>query len=104
MKRRKLFESKPLLVASPPYLNGRPAVEKPADLLAYMRPSDVYHWRFCRKVADQENHDEDLEILPRHVSNNGMALLDPGPAEFWTFSAPAARRALILSNAFDYRR
>jgi DNA-binding transcriptional LysR family regulator len=81
LKRRKMFESKRLLVASPAYMDSRPAVEKPADLLkldllAYMRPGDLYHWRFSRKDKDHENRDEDLEISPRHISNNGMVLLD----------------------------
>lgn len=80
LKRRKLFESKRLLVASPAYMTDRPAVGKPADLLkldllAYMRPGDAYHWRFSRKDSE-EDRDEDLEISPRHVSNNGMVLLD----------------------------
>lgn len=81
LKRRKLFESKRLLVASHAYMAGRCMVEKPSDLqkhdlLAYMRPGDVYHWRFSRNGADKEDRDEDLEISPRHVSNNGMVLLD----------------------------
>lgn len=81
LKRRKLFESKRLLVASPAYMADRPVVESPADLhhhdlLAYMRPGDVYNWWFSRKNKDREVRDEDLEIAPRHVSNNGMVLLD----------------------------
>jgi len=76
LKRRKLFESQRLLVASAAYLAKRPPVRSPSDLLGhdllvYLRPGDAYYWRFKGNDGDL-----DLEIAPRHVSNNGMVLLD----------------------------
>lgn len=64
------------MVASPEYLAGKPPLLCPEDILqheclAYQLPGDAYAWRFRRD-------DPDIEIVfkPRHVSNNGIALLE----------------------------
>ncbi|OZI52857.1 LysR family transcriptional regulator [Bordetella genomosp. 4] len=76
LKRRILFKSERYLVASPAYLAKRARPERPADIaqhdcLAYLLPGDQYRWRF--KQADAI---EEVLITPRHVTNNGVALLE----------------------------
>lgn len=76
VKRRMLFLSDRYLVASPAYLKGKPSLRKPEDILdhdclAYQLPGYDYMWRFMHK-------DDTCEIAfkPRHMSNNGIALLE----------------------------
>lgn len=78
VKRRRLFRSERHLVASPRYLAGRPAPVRPADIaahdcLAYMQPGEHCAWHFCKAPGDDM---ETITFRPRHVSNNGMALLE----------------------------
>ncbi|MCP2517684.1 LysR substrate-binding domain-containing protein [Achromobacter mucicolens] len=76
LKRRILFKSERYLVASPAYLADRKPPETPADIaqnacLAYLLPGDQYLWRFKQgEVIDE------VPIQPRHVTNNGVALLE----------------------------
>jgi len=78
IKRRRLFHSERYLVAAPKYLAKHSPVNHPEDIsqhdcLAYMRPGEQYAWHFCHTL------DKDIETVyfkPRHVSNNGMALLE----------------------------
>lgn len=78
IKRRRLFRSERFLVASPRYLTHHPAPRYPADIaahecLAYLMPGEQYVWYFSRSP------DQDIEAVtfrPRHVTNNGMALLE----------------------------
>jgi len=76
LKRRILFKSERYLVASPAYLARRNVPSQPVDIaqhdcLAYLLPGDQYQWRF--KQADVI---EEVTIKPRHVTNNGVALLE----------------------------
>ncbi|WP_340522631.1 LysR family transcriptional regulator [Cupriavidus necator] len=76
LKRRILFKSERYLVASPVYLERRAALEKPADILehdcmAYLLPGSHYSWQF--KHGDTV---EEVSFKPRHVTNNGVALLE----------------------------
>jgi len=76
VKRRKLFQSDRYLVASPAYLAAKPPLQRPEDILehdclAYKRPGDEYRWLF--KQHDQVSK---IAFKPRHVSNNGIALLE----------------------------
>lgn len=76
VKRRILFRSERYLVASPDYLAAHPAPQIPSDLLqhhclAYMLPGDAYTWNF--RLGEQF---EELAFVPRHLTNNGMALLE----------------------------
>ena len=76
LKRRILFKSERYLVASPAYLAQRELPTQPADIaqhacLAYLLPGDQYCWRFKQGEAIDE-----ILIKPRHVSNNGVALLE----------------------------
>lgn len=76
LKRRILFKSERYLVASPAYLARRSLPVQPADIaqhecLAYLLPGNQYCWRF----KQGETVDE-VEIKPRHVTNNGVALLE----------------------------
>ena len=85
VKRRILFRSERLLVASPRYVASMPSLKVPADVanhecLAYALPGDNYIWRF--KTGDKV---EEIAIRPRHIANSGMvlyemALLDEGIA------------------------
>jgi len=77
VKRRRLFQSQRYLVASPRYLAQRSPPERPEDLpnhqcLAYQRPGE-YQWLF---IAPGQKQAQTLALKPRHVSNNGMALLE----------------------------
>ena len=76
VKRRMLFQSERHLVAAPSYLEGKPALTAPEsilehDCLAYQLPGDVYTWLF--KQGEQMS---EIAFKPRHVSNNGIALLE----------------------------
>jgi DNA-binding transcriptional LysR family regulator len=78
VKRRRLFHSKRYLVAAPKYLAHHPAPMSPSELdqhecLAYLRPGEQYQWLFCTPPAQEVLA---VPFKPRHVSNNGMALLD----------------------------
>lgn len=78
VKRRRLFHSERYLVASPKYLAGRPPLEQPRQIamhecLAYMQPGGQYFWHFR---APQSTELVSHAFRPRHVSNNGMALLE----------------------------
>ena len=78
VKRRRLFHSERYLVASPKYVAKHPPPQIPNDVhqhecMAYMKPGEQYAWHFWRAVG------EDIETVyfkPRHVTNNGMALLE----------------------------
>jgi DNA-binding transcriptional LysR family regulator len=78
VKRRRLFHSERYLVASPKYVAKHPPPQNPNDVhqhecMAYMKPGEQYAWHFWRAVG------EDIETVyfkPRHVTNNGMALLE----------------------------
>lgn len=76
VKRRMLFQSDRHLVASPSYLAGRPALKTPESILeheclAYQLPGDDYTWKFRQQERQRE-----IQFKPRHVSNNGVALLE----------------------------
>ena len=76
VKRRMLFLSDRYLVASPAYLAGKKNLQQPEDILthdclAYQLPGFDYRWRF----KTQEDTVE-ISFKPRHVSNNGVALLE----------------------------
>lgn len=76
LKRRILFKSERFLVASPEYVAARPSLTQPAqiaehDCLAYLLPGDHYVWHFRRNEGI-----EDVSFKPRHVTNNGIALLE----------------------------
>lgn len=76
VKRRILFRGERYLVASPSYLARCPAPVTAQDLLAhdclaYLLPGGEYIWHFRH-----EGVQEDLAFQPRHVSNNGVALLE----------------------------
>ena len=76
VKRRMLFQSERHLVASPSYLSGRAALKTPEsilenDCLAYQLPGDEYTWMF-----KQQDQLREIRFQPRHVSNNGVALLE----------------------------
>ncbi|NSX05497.1 LysR family transcriptional regulator [Cupriavidus gilardii] len=76
LKRRILFRSERYLVASPAYLSRRPAPVQPSDLLAhdcmaYLLPGNYPSWQF-----KQGETVEEISFKPRHVTNNGVALLE----------------------------
>jgi len=76
LRRRRLFVSQRYLVASPDFVASNPTITAPEDIqrcatLAYMIPGGSYIWRFKREEELQE-----LEIQPRHIANNGIALLE----------------------------
>ncbi len=76
VKRRMLFQSERHLVAAPAYLAGKPGLQAPENILeheclAYQLPGDEYTWRF-----KQQEHISEIAFKPRHVSNNGLALLE----------------------------
>jgi DNA-binding transcriptional LysR family regulator len=76
VKRRMLFQSDRHLVAAPAYLAGKPALETPEDILAhdclaYQLPGDQTTWMF-----KQDEKLSEIAFQPRHVSNNGIALLE----------------------------
>lgn len=78
IKQRRLFKSERYLVASPRYLAGRTPPAVPEDLiqhdcLAYLLPGHHGQW-LHRSTPTQEA--QVLSFKPRHVSNNGMALLE----------------------------
>ncbi|MBC9177420.1 LysR family transcriptional regulator [Pseudoroseomonas ludipueritiae] len=73
-KQRLLLRSERILVASPDYLAGRPAIAAPRDLLAHRcmtywtGPEDVV-WRFLKDGAVEE-----LPMPSRFTTNNGEVL------------------------------
>jgi len=76
LKRRRLFVSERYLVASPELIASMSPIKSPDDInrwptLAYMLPGGSYVWRFKKDEKLQE-----LEIHPRHIANNGIALLE----------------------------
>lgn len=76
VKRRMLFQSERHLVGAPSYLEGRPALSTPESILeheclAYQLPGDAYTWMFKKQEQMTE-----IAFTPRHVSNNGIALLE----------------------------
>ncbi len=76
VRRRMLFQSDRHLVASRDYLATKPPLKRPEDILvhdclAYQLPGDEYTWRF-----KQQEETSDIAFKPRHVSNNGIALLE----------------------------
>jgi DNA-binding transcriptional LysR family regulator len=76
VKRRMLFQSERHLVAAASYLAGKPALQAPEsilehDCLAYQLPGDEYTWMF-----KQQDEAKEIAFMPRHVSNNGIALLE----------------------------
>lgn len=76
VKRRMLFQSERHLVAAPSYLERMPALVSPEsilehDCLAYQLPGDEYVWTF-----KQQDELSQIAFKPRHVSNNGIALLE----------------------------
>lgn len=76
VKRRILFKSERYLVASPTYLAGRPPLHAPEGILeheclAYLLPGEDYTWLF-----KQQEQIREIRFKPRHVSNNGVALLE----------------------------
>jgi len=76
VKRRMLFQSERHLVAAPSYLERMPALVLPEsilehDCLAYQLPGDEYVWTF-----KQQDELSQIAFKPRHVSNNGIALLE----------------------------
>ncbi len=78
IKRRRLFKSERYLVASPRYLAGRPAPSAPKELsqhdcLAYLLPGEHYQWLYRDKPGKEV---QAFGFKPRHVTNNGMALLE----------------------------
>ncbi len=76
VKRRMLFQSERHLVAAPAYLAGKPVLATPESILdheclAYQLPGDEYTWLFKQDAQFSE-----IAFKPRHVSNNGIALLE----------------------------
>lgn len=76
VKRRMLFQSERHLVGAPSYLEGKPALSTPESILeheclAYQLPGDEYTWMFRKQEQMTE-----IAFTPRHVSNNGIALLE----------------------------
>ena len=76
VKRRMLFHSQRYLVASPAYVDKMPAIHQPADLLqaqclAYYLPGKDHIWHFKNGAGV-----EDIRFSPRHLTNNGIALLE----------------------------
>ncbi|MGK6306654.1 LysR family transcriptional regulator [Variovorax sp. DT-64] len=76
VKRRMLFQSERHLAATPAYLASKPPVHAPQgilehDCLAYELPGNEYTWIF-----KQEERLTEIAFKPRHVSNNGIALLE----------------------------
>lgn len=76
LKRRILFHSERILVASPDYVASMPVLATPTDIvahrcLAYALPGEQFVWRFRT-----EGGIEPVAFRPRHVTNNGMVLLD----------------------------
>lgn len=76
IKRRMLFRSDRYLVVSPGYFFGRSKPAAPEELklhhcVAYSMPGNGYTWRFRKDKVET-----DVSFQPRHVSNNGIALLE----------------------------
>ncbi|WKU20047.1 LysR family transcriptional regulator [Advenella alkanexedens] len=76
LKRRILFKSERYLVASPDYIATMPELSTPAQLnnhacLCYQKPGERY---ICWYLSDKGT--EEASLNPRHISNNGIALLE----------------------------
>lgn len=76
VKRRMLFQSERHLVAAPSYLACKPSLQAPEGILeheclAYQLPGEEYTWMF-----KQQEQLREISFKPRHVSNNGVALLE----------------------------
>lgn len=76
VKRRMLFQSQRYLAAAPAYLARKPPLTRPEsilehDCLAYELPGNQYCWLF-----KEEERLTEIAFKPRHVSNNGIALLE----------------------------
>lgn len=76
IKRRMLFKSQRYLVASPEYVARMSPLERPSqilnqDCLVYWLPGDNHVWRFLKDKKTDE-----MAIKPRHLTNNGMVLLE----------------------------
>lgn len=76
LRRRMLFQSERVLVASPDYLARYPAPETPEQVaahacLAYLLPGDSFGWRF--KTGDTV---QEVTIQPRQITNSGIVLLE----------------------------
>ena len=76
VKRRMLFIGERYLVASPDYIAKIQSPNKPQDLmnlqcLAYYLPGRENIWFFRKGDASEE-----LRFSPRHLTNNGIALLE----------------------------
>ncbi|MDF1726233.1 MAG: LysR family transcriptional regulator [Sulfitobacter sp.] len=74
--RRRLFQSRRILVAAPQYLSAHPAIKVPKDLmghdcLAYWKSHEPTYWRFRTPEGEQE-----LGVPVRFISNNGLVLLE----------------------------
>lgn len=78
--RKRLFLSERIIVAAPEYLNARPPIHRPQDLLThnclvYWLGNDPAVWRFRKGSAMSE-----LQVPANFVSNNGLALLEAARA------------------------
>lgn len=78
VKRRMLFHSQRYLVASPAYVATMPPLVGPTDLahqqnLVYALPGDQHVWRV---IGPDEEAIQEVVLKPRHVTNNGMVLLE----------------------------
>ncbi len=76
LKRRILFKSERYLVASPDYISTMPELVTPAQLsnhacLCYQKPGERY---ICWYLSEKGT--KEVTMQPRHISNNGIALLE----------------------------
>ncbi|GLT12056.1 LysR family transcriptional regulator [Sulfitobacter porphyrae] len=74
--RRRLFQSRRILVAAPSYLASRAQVATPQDImkhdcLAYWKSHEPVYWRFRGPQGEVE-----LNVPVRFMSNNGLVLLE----------------------------
>ncbi len=77
LKRRVLFKSERYLVASPDYVASMSELASPAQLVSHacicsLRPGERYICRFLFK----DGRTEEVALKPRHVTNNGIAMLE----------------------------
>jgi DNA-binding transcriptional LysR family regulator len=114
-----ILPTKPVLIASPAYLDHAPPLEVPADLsehrcLAYLIGADEPVWRFARNGRLQE-----VEIRPYTATNSGevlrtLALAGHGIALLYDYTVQAdleagrLRRVLpeldVTNSTFQYSR
>jgi DNA-binding transcriptional LysR family regulator len=74
--RRRLFQSRRILVAAPEYLADHPPLTQPRDILdhtclIYWLTHEPVYWRFRTEAGDEE-----FTVPTRFASNNGLVLLD----------------------------